>query len=100
MIRRNLGKFPVYEIPSTFDLSIEAGPSWQHGTLHQFFEKFLALAWDPEALVEYERLLYRSDKELKDSAVNSLQQKNIGKEMCMNIHIGDYEVDSVILDLG
>ena len=29
----NLGKFHVYEMPSAFDLSLEAGPSWQHGTL-------------------------------------------------------------------
>ena len=32
--------------------------------------------------------------------MNSLQKKNMGKEMWMNIQIGDYEVDSVILDLG
>ena len=47
-----------------------------------------------------ERLFYRPGKELKDSAVNSLQKKKIGKEMHMNIHIGDYEVDLVILNLG
>ena len=29
----NLGKFPFYEMPSAFDLSLEAGPSRQHGTL-------------------------------------------------------------------
>ena len=34
-----------------------------------------------------------------DSVVNSLNKKKKGKEMHMNIHIGDYEVDSVILDL-
>ena len=45
-------------------------------------------------------MLYRSRKELKDSVVNSLQKKKTGKEMHMNIHIGDYEVDSIILNLG
>ena len=40
------------------------------------------------------------NKTVKDSAVNSLQKRNTGKEMRMNIQIGDYEVDSVILDLG
>ena len=37
---------------------------------------------------------------MKDSAVNSLQNRKTGKEMRMNIQIGDYEVDSSILDLG
>ena len=32
--------------------------------------------------------------------MNSLHKKNMRKEMCMNIHIGDFEVYSVILDLG
>ena len=32
--------------------------------------------------------------------VNYLHKKKMGKEMHMNIQIGDYEVDSVILDLG
>ena len=32
--------------------------------------------------------------------MNSLHKKKMGREMRMNIQIGDYEVDSVILDLG
>ena len=40
------------------------------------------------------------DKIAKDSAMNSLQKRKTGKEMRMNVQIGDYEVDSVILDLG
>ena len=100
VIERNLGKSPVYKMPSTFDLSSEVGPSWKHGTLQQFLEKFLALTQDPEDLVEMERLLYLPGKDLKDSIVNSLQKKKTSKEMHMNIHIGDYEVDLVILDLG
>ena len=32
--------------------------------------------------------------------MNSLQKRKTCKEMRMNIQIGDYEVDSVILDLG
>ena len=32
--------------------------------------------------------------------MNSLHKKKMGKEMQMNIQIGDYEVDSIILDLG
>ena len=54
----------------------------------------------PDALVEIENMLYRHGKEMNDSAVKSLHKQNTGKEMCMNIQIGDYEVDSVILDLG
>ena len=45
-------------------------------------------------------MLYFLEKELKDSVVKSLQKKKKGKNMPMNIQIGDYEVDSVILDLG
>ena len=32
--------------------------------------------------------------------MNSLQKRKTDKEMRMNVQIGDYEVDSVILDLG
>ena len=93
MIRRNLGKSPVYEMPSTFDSSLEAGPSRQHGTLRHFFESFLSLERDPDALAEIENLLHRPSKEQKDSVVNSLHKKNTGKEMRMNIQIGVYEFD-------
>ena len=58
------------------------------------------LARDSDALVELETLLHLLNKIVKDSAVNSFQKRNTGKEMRMNIYIGDYEVDSVILDLG
>ena len=32
--------------------------------------------------------------------VNWFHKKNMGKEMHMNIQIGEYEVDIVIMDLG
>ena len=54
----------------------------------------------PNTLVEIESLLHRLTKGQNDSAVNSLHKKKIGKEMRMNIQIGDYEVDLVILDVG
>ena len=84
-IGRNLGKLPIIDMPSSFDPSVEAGPSWKHGTLQQLFESFLSLERDPDALVEHEALLYRPDKVVKDSAVNSLQKRKTGKEMRMNI---------------
>ena len=37
---------------------------------------------------------------MKDYAVNSLKKRKTVKDMRMNVQIGDYEVDSVILDLG
>ena len=95
----NPGKLPIVEMLSTIDPSVEAGPSWKHGTLQQFFESFLSLARGTESLVEIEKLLYHRDKTLKDSAVNSLQKRKTCKEMRMNIQIKDYEVDLVILDL-
>ena len=60
----------------------------------------MLLISDLDALATIENLLHCPRKEWKDSAVNSLHKKNKGKEMHMNIQIGDYEVDSVILDLG
>ena len=87
-------------MPSAFDPSLEAGPSRKHGTLQQFFESCMSLARDTEALTKIEKLLYHQNKMLKDSTVNSLQKRKTGKEMRMNIQIRDYEVDSVILDLG
>ena len=99
-IGRNLGKLPVVDMPFAFDSFVEVGPSWQHGTLRKFFESCLSLERDFDALVELETLLHHLDKTVKDSAVNSLKKRKIGKEMRMNVQIGDYEVDSVILDLG
>ena len=87
-------------MPSAFYSSLEAGPSRQDGTLQHFFESFLSLERDPNALAEIENLLHFPSKERKDSAVNSLHKKKTGKEMCMNIQIGDYEVDLLILDPG
>ena len=55
---------------------------------------------DHDALDKIENLLHHMGKEWKDSMVNLLHKKNAGKEIHMNIQIGDYEVDSFILDLG
>ena len=93
-IGRNLGKSPVYEMPYAFDSSLEVGPLQQPGTLQLFFEGFLSLAWDLNALTKIENLLHHPSKEWKDSMVNYLHKKKMGKEMHMNIQIGDYEVDS------
>ena len=51
-------------------------------------------------LADIVSLLYQPEKGRQDSVVNSLHKKKNGKEMRMNVQIGDYEVDSVILDLG
>ena len=50
-------------------------------------------------MAEIKNLLHHLGKKRKDSTVKSLHKKNTGKEMLMNIKIGDYEVDSIILDL-
>ena len=99
-IRRNPSKLPIVEMPYAFDPSVKVGPSRKHGTLQQFFERCLMLARDLEALIEIENLLCQRNQMLKDSTVNSLQKRTTSKEIRMNIQIGDYEVDSVILDLG
>ena len=58
------------------------------------------MARDSDALIELETLWHHLDKTMKYSAVNSLIKRKTDKEMRMNIQIGDYEVESVILDLG
>ena len=63
-------------------------------------ESCLFLEKDLDALAEIVRLLYRKEKGRKDHAVNSLDKKKMGKEMRMNVHIDDYDMDSIILDLG
>ena len=100
VLGRNIGKTPVLGMPSAFDSSLEAGPLRQYVTLQQFFESCLSLEKYPDALVEIEKLLHHLDRELQESPVNYLHKKKMGKEMQMNIQIGDYEVDSAILDLG
>ena len=71
-IKRNPGKFPIVEMPSAFGPSVDAGPSRQHGTLQQFFESYMSLVRDFEALKEIEKLLCQRNQMQKDSAVNSL----------------------------
>ena len=66
-------------MPSAFEYSLEDGPSWKYGTLKYLFESFLSLEKYLNALVEIEMLLHRPVRELQDSAVNSLQKKNMGK---------------------
>ena len=100
MIERNTGKLLVYEMPTDFDTTLVQRPSRHHGTLQNFFKSYLLLERDPDSLDKIEILLHRPAKGRKDFTVNYLNKKNMGKEMCMNIHIGDYEVDSIILDLG
>ena len=63
VIERNLGKSPIYEIPSAFDSSLEAGPLVQHGTLQHFFESFLLLIRDTDDLEKIENLLHQPGKE-------------------------------------
>ena len=89
MIRRNPGKSHVYEIPSTFYSSLEAGPLQQHGTLQNFFEICLSLAIYPDALIKIENMLHRSSKERKESIVKYFHKKKMGKEMRMKNQIGD-----------
>ena len=84
-IGRNLGKLPIVDMPSAFDPSVEVGPSRQHGTLCNFFERCLSLVRESNALVELETLLHHPDKALKDSAINYLQKRKTRKEMRMNI---------------
>ena len=48
----------VVEMASDFDPFVESGPLRQHAMLQQFFESFLSLARDPEALVKIEKFLY------------------------------------------
>ena len=80
-IGRNPGKTPIFGMPSTFDSSLEAGPSQQYGTLKQLFESCLSLEKYLDALVEIKKLMRRTDIELQDSTMNSLQKKKMGKEM-------------------
>ena len=85
---------------TTFYSTSVVGPSRKHSTLQKFFESCLFWGRDPNALAKIEIFLHRPTKGRKEFAMNSLHKKKMGKEMRMNIHIGDYEVDSVILDLG
>ena len=87
-------------MPFSFDPSTKARPSWNYGTLRKFFESCLSLVRDSDALVDIKALLHLMDKTVKYSTVNSLQKRKTDKQMRMNVQIGDYEVDSVILDLG
>ena len=95
-----MGKLPIYEMPPTFHSTLVAGQSWKVGTLQNFLESCMSLEKDPDALAEIESMLYRQEKGRHDYTMNSLHKKKTRMEMKMNVQIGDYDVDSVILDLG
>ena len=78
-MHKNSSNLPVYEIPTTFDSTLEVGPSRQHDTLQNVFQSCLSLARDPDTLAEIENLLHRLAKGRNDSVVNSLHKKNMGK---------------------
>ena len=56
-IRRDLGKFPVYEIPPVFNSTLVVEASQKHGTLQSFFECCMSLEKDLDALADVMSLL-------------------------------------------
>ena len=92
-----MGKFHIYEMPPNFDSTLVAGPSRRVGTLQNFFESFISLVKYLDALADIASLLYRPKKGRQDHAMKSLHKKKTGREMRMNVQIGDYDVDSFIL---
>ena len=95
----DMGKFPIYEMTHVFYSTPVAGPLRKHGMLQNLFEICMSLAKYTDSLAEIAIFQYRPEKGRKGSAVNSLHKKKIGNEMRMNVQIGDYDVDSVILYL-
>ena len=61
-IRRDLGKFYVYEMPPIFYSTLVEVPSRQHGTLQKFFESCLSLAKDLDGLIDIVSLVYQLEK--------------------------------------
>ena len=59
IMNRNTGKFPIYDMPPTFDSTTIMGSSRKISTLQNFLESCLSLAKYPEALTEIVSLLYR-----------------------------------------
>ena len=84
-MRRDPGKFPIYEMPPGFDSTLAAGPSQQHGTLQNFLECCLSMEKYPNALTEIASLLHRTEKGQNESTMNSLHKKKIGKKIRVNI---------------
>ena len=78
-MKRYTGKFPIYEIPHVFDSTLVPRPSRKHGTLQSFFEGFLSLAKDLDALAEIASLLYQLKTGRQNSIVNSLHKKKTEK---------------------
>ena len=57
-LHSNSSKLAVYNMPIAFDSTLEARPLRQDGTLQNFFESYLSLERDPDALAEIETLLH------------------------------------------
>ena len=58
VIRRDPGKFPVYEMPLFFYSTLVVGPLRQHGTLQNFFECCISLEKYHDFLVDIVSLLH------------------------------------------
>ena len=68
--------------------------------LQHFLKSCFFLAKHPNTLEEIAILLDRQGRGQHDHAMNLLHKKKTRKEMRMNFHISDFDVDSVVLDLG
>ena len=70
--------------------------------LKSFLSSFLALVQDKDAIVELQALI---EEIIVDSqpkrTVNDVKNKfKMGRELRMTAHIGDYDMDYIVLDLG
>ena len=70
--------------------------------LKPFLTIFLALIQNKDALAELEALIETIlEEDPSAKKVNSFKTKlKIGRELRMSAQIGDYDMDSIILDLG
>ena len=84
-MKRDTGKFPIYEMSPSFDSTLVVGPSRKVGTWKIFFKSCLSLAKDLDALVEIVILLYQLEKYQQDYVANSLHKKKTRSEMRMNV---------------
>ena len=87
-------------MPPSFDSTNSPRSQGKVSTLKLFLESCLTLAKDHDALEEIASILYQQEGGWKYRPLNWLHKNKMGREMRMNAQIGEYDVYSIILDLG
>ena len=89
-------------MPLRFDQALPRKSTEKVSILKNFFKRCLSLGNDEDTLAELSDIIEKTQSCLRREKIfNHIHRTmNIGQEIHMNSHIGDYNKDFIFLDLG